>query len=239
MGTISLTCRHDFPTTVMVNGDFPAKHTKHTKNPRLSPAARPKGGPSAHPRGLCLESPLSAAALPDGRACHFVPHGRQASQNVDHSMQGAAARAAVKPKGATVRRKAFQASPNGLATTAVRLKFPAKHAKYAKSTRPTLAGEASPASAGGDATSVAGAKGDAFHPAPSAASCVRVAAAVFTCHVPRLSSPRKRLSPARHEMEREAGTKDGAGSSLSCVSCVSRESRPGFHTLPFLPDSND
>ena len=59
----------------------------------------------------------------------------------------------------------------GTQYTAVRLKFPAKHAKYAKSTRPALAGEASPSRAGDDATSVAGAKGHAFHPAPSAASC--------------------------------------------------------------------
>ena len=31
MGIIPLTCRHNLPNTVMANGDFPAKHTKHTE----------------------------------------------------------------------------------------------------------------------------------------------------------------------------------------------------------------
>ena len=151
----------------------------------------------------------------------------------------------------------------GTQYTAVRLKFPAKHAKYANSTRPALAGEASPSRAGDDATSVAGAKEHAFHPAPSAASRVRFAAAVFTCHLSRLSSPRKRLPPARHEVERKAATKDGAGKrafhaaafAAAVATACGRGGRRGklpfvcfvcfagkpsrFPTLPFLPDSSE
>ena len=125
-------------------------------------------------------------------------------------------------------------------------------------------GEASPASAGGDATSVAGAKGEMPFtlrrlPRPASASRPPSSPAIFhefpvrenACH-PRdmkwSARPSRRtaresgLSMRRHSrrpLRPPAGAGEGVGSSLSCVSRVSRESRPGFPTLPFLPDSSD
>ena len=80
-----------------------------------------------------------------------------------------------------------------------------------------------------------------FHDFPVRENACRPRDMKWSARPSRRPARESGLSMRRHlrrPLRPPAGVGEGVGSSLSCVSCVSRESRPVFSTLPFLPDNS-